>query len=188
MMDYLEPVLAKLGYSPGWLEYGFIDEDMLREQSKQYDISTDKHTEHYRYAAFRAVLRKRVALDDMFLEKYIHLAQLDEDQSMAQAALMLLIGWPHLSDLQLERLSAHPAFALPVLQRQIERIRLLRQLRSSPLTEELFERCIVSRDETVQRELLERSDISRQQVEVLQERGANMAIRNISKQRLHKRH
>ena len=55
-MDYLEPMLAKLGYSPTWLEYGLIDEALLHDQSKEYDTSDDKHAEHYRYAAFRAFL------------------------------------------------------------------------------------------------------------------------------------
>jgi hypothetical protein len=41
--DYLEAALAKLGYSPKWLEYGLINEDLLQEQSKEYDTSDDKH-------------------------------------------------------------------------------------------------------------------------------------------------
>jgi len=113
-------MLAKLGYSSTWLEYGLLDEGLLREQCKQYDISDDKNAEHYRYASFRAFLMKSAALDDTLLDGYIHLAQLDDDKTMAQAALILLVGWPHLSDSQLDRLSKHPAFASPVSQRRIE--------------------------------------------------------------------
>ena len=183
MTDYQKSLLKKLGYDPTWLEYGLIDEDLLRLQSKQYDISADKNIEHYRYAAFRAFLEKNTVLDDTLLDIYVRLAQLDEDPVMAQSALILLIGWPHLTDSQLDRLSKHPAFVSPTTQRHIERTGLLRLLRASAVTDELFDRCIISHDEVVQRELLKRHDISHQQLEVFQVRGANKAIRNIAKQK-----
>jgi hypothetical protein len=126
MMAYLDPLLRKLGYGPEWLEYGLIDEALLRKQSDQYDSSDDKNTEHYRYAAFRDFLSKSAALDAMLIDRYIHLAQLDEDPTMAQSALILLAEHPHLTEAQLDYLSKHPAFAAPVVQRRIERIRLLR--------------------------------------------------------------
>src|SRR5438067_2402948 len=107
MTDNLEPMLTKLGYSPLWLDYGLLDEDLLRKQSKQYDTSDDKNAEHYRYVAFRAVLTKNATLDDELLDKYIRLAQLDRDSSMAQAALILLVVQPSLTEEQLDRLSKH---------------------------------------------------------------------------------
>lgn len=183
-MDYLEPMLAKLGYSRAWIEYGVLDQGFLEEQSKQYDISADKNSEHYRFAAFRAFLMTKVALSDALIDRYIRLAQLDEDQVMAQAALLVLVEWPALSDSQLDLLSKHSAFTSPISQHHIERVRLLRQLKLSLITDELFGRCIVSQDATVQRQLVERQDISRAQLELLQERGANMAIRNIAKRQL----
>ncbi len=180
----LTKVLAKLGYSPLWLEYGLINEYALQKQSQQYDTSSDKNDEHYRYAAFRDFLAKRADLADTLLDKYIQLAQLDRDRTMAQSALILLIEWPHLTIFQLDYLRKHPAFTAPVVKRRIERTQLLRQLQSLSLTEELFRRCFISPDETIQRELLKRQDISRQQIELLQEQGANRAVRNIAKQLL----
>ncbi len=185
-MHYLEPILTKLGYNHAWLEYGLIDENLLQKQSQQYDTSDDKNREHYRYAAFRAFLGKRIALDDTLMDRYVHLAQLDEDHEMAQSALILLIEWPYITDSQLDGLSRHPAFAEPVVKRRMKRTRLLRQLRSLPLTDELFSRCVTSRDQSVQRELLKRQDISHQQVELLQDQGVSRAVRNIAKQKLHR--
>ncbi|MDQ3706356.1 MAG: hypothetical protein M3437_14300 [Chloroflexota bacterium] len=127
-MDELEPLLTKLGYSPMWLEYGLIDEELLRQQSNQFDASHDKHTEHYRYKAFQSFLDRRAILDDVSLDMYIHLAQLDEDPTMRQSALILLVRYPHLTETQLARLGKHPAFASLVVQRSIRRIRALRKL------------------------------------------------------------
>jgi hypothetical protein len=127
-MNELEPLLTKLGYSPMWLEYGLIDEELLREQSNQFDTSHDKHTEHYRYKAFQAFLSQRSTLDDVMLDTYIHLAQLDEDPTMRESALILLVRHPHLTETQLARLGKHPAFASLVVQGSIQRIRALRNL------------------------------------------------------------
>lgn len=185
-MSRLEPELAKLGYSPLWIEYDLLDDDFLLEQCKRYATSYDKNTEHYRWAAFHAILAKNNVLDDTLIARYVQLAQIDEDQGMAESALLSLLRQPGLTDAQVERLSKHPAYTSPVAQRLIERIRLLRELQSSLLTEDLFMRCIASNDQTVQRQLLDRKDISCQQVELLRNQGANRAIRNIAKQRLHK--
>jgi len=182
-------MLTKLGFDARWLEYGLLDEQFLRELSERFDTSDDKNIEHYRYAAFYAVLMNSDALDDTLLDRYIHLAQLDEDLGMARSALIELISWRRLSDNQFEHLSKHPAFADPYIQRIVEKkVRLLRQLGSSdPLTDELFERCLASRNRRVQEVLLIRSDISRQQIEVLSQQGCGKAIRNMAKQRLNRR-
>jgi hypothetical protein len=183
-MSDLKPILDKLKYSQQWLDYGLLDEAYLLAQGIRFDASDDKNTEHYRYDAFKAILSERTVLDDAILENIVHLSQLDADQGMGQAALILLVDWPNLTDLQLDLLYTHPAFSSPVVQRRIQRVHLLRQLRTSGLTNELFDSSILSRDEVVHRELLGRQDISRQQLERLREQGANKAIRNIAKQRL----
>jgi hypothetical protein len=182
----LETSLSRLAYSPAWLEYGLLDEASLREQWRQYAASGDQNTEHYRYRAFVAFLAKSGALDDTQIDRYIELAQTDGDQGMAQSALLHLIHLPGLSDGQLDQIRKHPAFASPVSQKNIERVQLLRELRSVELSSELFERCILSRDSEVQKELLERPDMSRPQMERLRDEGANKAIRNIAKQRLNR--
>lgn len=83
--------LNKLHYDPRWLEYGFVDRQFLHDQLTQYETTSDKNTEHYRYAAFRRLLSVASAIDDAIFGRYIEIAELDEDPEMAQAALGLLV-------------------------------------------------------------------------------------------------
>ncbi len=52
-------------------------------------------------------------------------------------------------------------------------------LQASTLAEELFSRCISSHDQHIQWELLRRQDISRQQLELQRDHGANSGIRSV---------
>jgi hypothetical protein len=61
----------------------------------------------------------------------------------------------------------------------VRRKRLLAELEPG-LTTELFARCLDSRDADVQRELLERQELSRNQLEQLAGSGANRAVRNLA--------
>src|SRR6185436_7409639 len=45
-------IMAELGYTPEWLSLGIVDEGHLRAQSALFQISEDKHPEHYRSRAF----------------------------------------------------------------------------------------------------------------------------------------
>lgn len=183
-MNTIEQALHKLQYSPLWLVYGLLDEAYLLEQSAQFDASDDKNTEHYRYAAFRAFLASYSSLPNDYIDKYVHLAQIDPVPLMGQAALMDLIGWRYLTDAQLDRLDEHLSASSPNLRRSIERLRLRRLLQPTTLTNELFQRALISRDDVTQRELINSYDISREQLETLRDQGANKAIRNMAKQKL----
>lgn len=183
-MNQIEHALHKLQYDPLWLEYGLLDKATLLQQSAQFDASDDKNTEHYRYAAFRAFLGSYSSLTSELLDKYVHLAQIDPDQGMGQAVLSALVGWPYLTDTQLDRLDMHLSPSSPALRRGMERARLLRQLQPGSVNNDLFQRALTSRDDGIQRELLNSYDISREQVEILRDQGTNKAIRNIARQKL----
>ena len=75
-------MLQVLHYHPKWVEYGFIDQQSLIEQVLQYRNGVDEHTEHYRYASFCKLL-DRSSVDDVLLHRFIELALLDEDQTLA---------------------------------------------------------------------------------------------------------
>lgn len=182
--ERLNSALAELHYSAKWLEYGFLDALLLQQQVELYRTSDDRHTEHYRYAAFCAVLAAHKELDDRTVERFIELAEEDDDQVMAQSALGHLVRSPGLTDQQLQRLRSHPAFAIPALQKLIERAQLLKQLDGAALTDDAFQRYVASGDAIVQQALLSRPDVSQCQLELLLDQAANRAIRNVVKDRL----
>lgn len=176
-------MLSKLHYHPKWVEYGFLDSPFLHEQIAQFETGDDKNTEHFRYAAFRRVL-ETPEIDDRFLERYIELAELDEDVVMGRAALGLLVRHKGLTNLQLDRIKGHRAFAAKELQEIIERTQLLRELDYADVTEELFARCISSGKDEVQRKLISKSGLSRMQLAFLSDHGANKAVRNLANVKL----
>src|SRR2546430_2597682 len=113
------------------------------------------------------------AIDDLTIDRYVELAGLDEDQTMAESALALLVRHNGLTDNQLSRVKMHRAFAAIELQRIIEETQLLRELHSSDLTDDLFDRCVSFGKDEVQRKLLGKPGISLQQLATLTDRGAN---------------
>ena len=184
MSDSTQFALDLLGYHPKWLEHGLVDADFLQVQVEEFTTSDDQNTEHYRYGAFWAILRRQDSMPDDVIDHYIELAELDADSAMAGSAVADLIHWRGLTEQQRERLSLHPSFAAPFLQKGIIRSRLLRRLKHEPLTAALFEECLAEKDGVLQRAMLEASSIARDQLENLAEHGANRAVRNIAAQRL----
>ncbi len=182
-----QDLLALLHYDPKWLEYGFLDVDLLRKQTEVFHTEEAPRCEHYRYAAFRRVLTSRNSLDEELLARYIELAQRDEDAGMAQAALVDLIMWKGLREAQWEELSRRPEFAAPYFQKLFQRRRLLAQLDANPLPTDLFEQCLANQDATVQRHLLSKSALTKEQFQTLSEQGATRAIRNLANDQLRRR-
>jgi len=59
----------------------------LTHQITTAELRGDESTEHCRYAAFKALLESHPNVHDSTIDRFINLAELDEDQTMAQAAL-----------------------------------------------------------------------------------------------------
>jgi hypothetical protein len=184
MVTDLETILSTLLFHPKWIEHGLLPDDFLQSQFLLYQTSDDKNTEHYRFRAFGYVLANTETLDDQALDHYIELATLDDDKTMGEAALGLLVRWSRLTDSQLDRLKTHPVYSKPFLQKLIKRMEMLRELASTGLTDEAFERFVSDGDAEVHRALLSRPELTRAHLEVLRERGANKAIRNVAASRL----
>ena len=176
--------LAKLHYDPKWLEYGLIDLPFVNEQVKRYESGDDDNIEHYRYAAFRKLLEGAGSIDDLTLDRYVELAELDEDQEMAEAALGLLLRHNGLTEQQLNRIKTRQIFATRPLQNIIEQVQLLHELDSPTVTDAVFDRCVSIGKSEVQRKLLSKSKISPEQLAVLTDKGANRAIRNLARNQL----
>jgi hypothetical protein len=118
------------------------------------------------------------------LNRFIELALLDEDQTMAQSALAELVRHTNLTEQQLNHLTNHPAFASQSLQSIIDQTKLSREILARDISDDLFTRCLFSGHDSVQRKLLHRPDLSKEQLERLSEYGANRAIRNLAKEEL----
>ncbi len=68
-MEELSHQLDILRYHADWLEYGFLEADLLYKQIAIYQSGEDDNTEHYRYAAFRYVLAARDQMSDAEIAK-----------------------------------------------------------------------------------------------------------------------
>jgi hypothetical protein len=180
----MQNALKLLGYSPDWLEFGFLDVAELESQIAYYHTGKDPNREHYRYSAFCRVLASRSALSDAEIAHYIQLAEQDEDTAMGRSAVMNLIEWHGLREEQFERMSAEAYFADSLSQKLILRRRLFTILSTGPLAEETFAACLTSQDTHVQRELVENWELTPEQLERLAVQGANRTIRNLATHRV----
>src|SRR5262249_26943132 len=124
-MRELEETMQLFGYDQRWLAYGFLSPEDLTQQRETYTSSDDQCTEHYRYRSFCAFLSRRSSILDEGLARYIELAELDADQTMAGAALADLLRWRGLKREQFEQLAAHRSYQADFLQRLVRRRRLL---------------------------------------------------------------
>ena len=115
------------------------------------------------------------------LHRYIELSRLDEDRAMAEGALTDLLRWSGLTDEQLDWLSSHPLFQTRAVQRIVLRQTLLRDLQAHGPSGELVERIVASNDTVVQRDLLSRRDLTPEQLTLLRDCGATIAVRNVAR-------
>ena len=183
-MPDLEQSLLSLGYDQRWLTYGFLSPEDLTRQSAECASTGDQNTEHYRYAAFRSFLAGRLAISESDVSRYIELAKLDPDQTMAHAALADLLAWPGLSADKFEELSTHRDFEADSLQRVAQRRRLISAISNGPVSDALAASCLAGKDSVVQRALVAASDVTREHLEMLLRDGCNRSVRNLARQRL----
>ena len=180
----LDESLKKLGYTTKRIDYGFIDPELLKEEAVQFETGDDHSPEHFRYRRFLSKLKSRPSLSGEDIDHYIELAEEDPDRAMAVSALGELARWLYLDQSACEMLSAHSAFQNVWLRRTLMRGKVARELRSSSLTPEGADFYIAAGDPEVQRALLDRWELSRDQLERLRDHGSNRAVRNMAKDKL----
>jgi hypothetical protein len=176
-------LIATLQYDVAWLEYGFLDALTLSAQFAAFQSGDDQNTEHYRYATFRRALTTRSSLDAQTLSHYLHLAEIDPNPGMANAALYDLLVWDGLTQAQFEELSEHALFALPIFERPILIRRLLRKLQAEVVTGDVFEAFVACGDAALQSALLSHSALTEEQLESLSKLGVNRRVRNLARTR-----
>ncbi|MHB8876065.1 MAG: hypothetical protein ACYC8T_20435 [Myxococcaceae bacterium] len=175
--------LAVLGYSAQWIDYGLLPEELLKLQLDTFRKGEDTSTEHYRYAAFLALLGGG-PLSDELVGRYLELADADSDQSMSLTALHDLLEYRELTDAQFELVRRHPRLQEA---RRAAGTALLRALRRDGPSAELLDRCLAAGDSRVHEALLAMDDPPPSIIEGIAERGASRAIRNIAAERLRRR-
>ena len=173
--------LELLGYSSKWVEYGLLTPELLDQQVRYYQTGKDTNTEHYRYAAFKEIQRRRT-FSDLEFERYVDLAASDPDPAMGRAALIDLIYHRGLIEAQWETVLVHPR--LQELPKLVKKERLLKELRAPNVTLETLQRCVDEGDGWVQRAVLDLPELPRSIVETLHQSGRNKAVRNIAGVRL----
>lgn len=172
-----------LAFSDQWLRLGLLTEDELRVLGHEYDVSEDKGTEHYRYRVFSRFLASHRPLSPQMAEALYELGRDDPYPLMGGAMMHDIV---RLAECPAEVLEKASASGENHLVKAVWRRRLLEEL-SAGLTEELFTRCLGSRDSVMQRALLARPELSRGQLEQLAAGGSNRAVRNMARGRLHGR-
>lgn len=179
--------LSKLGYSDLWMKFGFLTETTLKEQINTFETSEDKSTEHYRYASFKKYLYSKKLLTNDEIDNYLHLAKIDEDEMMAEAAIVDMIFFSDLTDNQFEKVCNALTFFGKSTEKVIIRQTLFRRLKKtvdneSKITEDIFLECLEKGNRVIHEFLICFAD--RNQMELIAEKGSSKAIRNIAKQRL----
>jgi hypothetical protein len=170
--------LELLGYSPKWVEYGFLSPELLLAQVARFHTGADQSSEHFRYAAFMQLQGRDIFSDEVF-QRYLELAALDPDPlGMARAALIELLDHPGITDAQWEAVLAHPL--VQTLPKLIRKRRLLKALRGPNVTDEILWRCVEEGDGDLHRRLLDRPDLPGPIIEALHQKGANKAVRKLA--------
>jgi hypothetical protein len=94
--------LRELGYDQRWLEYGFVEQEQVRQQYNAWRAQKVTFAEHIRFQSFQHVLDGRTELMPEFVAQYHTLCAIDPDPYMARAAALTLLKHKGLSPEQFE--------------------------------------------------------------------------------------
>ncbi len=180
----LSKYLSMLGYTTKWEEHGLLTRELLLDQISAFHKSEDKHTEHYRYAAFRNYLAAKETLTNPEFDNYIEIALADQDRVMAGAALIDLFTKTHVSDDQFDKLIAHLKELGDWTKNTVTRQSLLRKLKQDKLTDEFFRECLEQGDAMVQEYLITLANT--EQLTLLSVQGQTKRVRNMASQYLNR--
>lgn len=131
----------KLGYTKKWIEYSFLNEEILAKQIIEFDKGDRGNAEDFRAASFTEWLEGKKKLTNNEVSNYIELAKDDIDRRMSGAAIKNLFVSSKISDEQFEMIKRKlPQFG-EWTKKLVSREVLKRRLNDEELTSELFELC-----------------------------------------------
>ena len=93
-MSDLAEFARQLGFTPGWLSLGVVDDAVLARLRVDWDRGEDPNTEHYRYRAFQDFLAAHRPLTQQLAEALFELGAADEDDGMGGAMMAEIVLLP----------------------------------------------------------------------------------------------
>jgi len=181
-MEKIEIAMTELKYNKKWIEYKLINKKYVCKEYEKFIKSADKNTEHYRYNSFKKLLKEESFFTDEKIKYYVELAKIDENQVMGISAIIELICCKHLTNEQFANLWNYLPKDNPVLYKVYNRERLLRcLLNTTDLTQEVFSLMLSTDDSVIHLALINRNDLSYNQLFLLFTLGKTKTIRNLAK-------
>ena len=175
--------LNTLGMNTAWLKAGILNCQELSDCIQRFKSSDDKCTEHYRHGIFGRFIDSLKEVDKITIESVLTLKDLhtgDSHFDLTQNRIMSLVESAfitteliiHIEKLLPPTMTAAKAKCLEIL--------LIRDIRGSSLTEELFDRILLSKKDFIQRLVLSEGNLTNRVLTVLSTEGCNKRIRNIA--------
>ncbi|WP_406693641.1 hypothetical protein V5E97_21660 [Singulisphaera sp. Ch08] len=169
-----------LGFTDRWLTLGVVTRERVEALDWEFESSSDKNSEHYRYGAFRDYLAAHRPLPPAVAEALYSLGEEDLDRGMGGAMMSDIVWLPECPPTVRDRALASGERSLVTA---VHRAVLITEL-DRGLTEELFDRCLTATYGVVHRALVARPELTRPQLERIAEAGATRAVRNLAAVRL----
>jgi hypothetical protein len=167
-----------LGFTDAWLTLGLVTDESLQQSGAFYETGIDRSTEHYRYGAFRQYLKAHRPLAPSMAEALYALGATDIDGMMGGAMMADIVALPEcpdsVTDMALNSGREH-------LLRLIEWRHLRRELETVGVTPERFQHSLDHPNSSVQCLLLEKTNLSPEQIQALADQGASRTVRNIAR-------
>lgn len=130
--------LRTLGYTPNWVDFNLLTEELLTAQLAEFAVDETKNPEHYRYYTFVNWVDSKTKLTAKEIDQFLKLARADEDQLMAGSAVRYLFSSPVLSEKQFEGLKPKLALFGDWTKKLIERESLARKIRIGEINAEVY--------------------------------------------------
>jgi len=184
--------LAKLGYTPKWIKFNFLNETIFNEQLEELEKSgkdEEEKIEHFRYYTFINWLESKKSISDKEIENYLLLAHEDEHQLMAGSAVRSLYLSPILTDEQFEGLKEKLAEFGDWTKKLIVREDLNRRLTKDELTFEFYQECLAYKNKFDDSRLLVTIIAQTEDEKILNDfetNGCGKRIRTLASKRLKK--
>ena len=174
--------MTELKYNRKWIEYKLINKQYVCKEYEKFTKSADKNTEHYRYNSFKKLLKEESFFTDEKIKYYVELAEIDENQAMGTSAIIELICCKYLTNEQFANIWNYLPKDNPVLDKVYNRERLLRcLLNTTDLTQEVFSLTFSTDESVIHLALINRNDLSYNQLFLLSTLGKTKVIRNLAK-------
>ena len=84
----------KIGFTPEWFQLGVVNADLVLRYEREWQASDDRHSEHYRYRAFRDYLNKARPLSEVQCAQMLELGDADPDLSLGGSIMADILKLP----------------------------------------------------------------------------------------------